>query len=109
MPSGFKGSQVLLTRITIEGKTTGPFLTVNVSYVDADGLVHGTTRHQLEAGMDPKIAAATKALYDATQKWVETIHYSEATPTQGARINPRGIVESIQDENDKAGDPGSQG
>lgn len=109
MPSGFRGTQVAISSISIAGKDRGAQISVSASFMDGDGMVHATTRHTLEAGADPKIAAAAKALYEALQRWVESVHYTDPTSASSPRVNVRGIAETIRDADDESGEPGRQG
>lgn len=113
MPSSFKGTEVSLQKIVLEGKATGAVLAVDVRFEDKNGIVHAITRHQLETTADQKIALASKALYEAIKAWIEAAHFDDpastsTTPTT-ERVTPRGIAESVRGATDSADDSVGQG
>lgn len=108
MPSSFKGTQVELARVTIEGRSTGPIVKVEVQFCNKDGLVHAFTRHELEPTVDPRLASATKQLMDAVKAWVEHAHYEDAAGA-ARRVTTGGIAESLRGSADPDDEVGGQG
>ena len=108
MPLSFKGTQVELARVTVEGRATGPVVKVEVQFCNKDGVVHAYTRHELEPTVDPRVASATKQLMDAVKLWVERTHYEDAAGA-ARRITTGGIAESLRGSAYPDDDIGDQG
>jgi len=108
MPSSFKGTQVELARVTIEGRATGPIVKVEIQFCNKDGVVHAFTRHELEPTVDPRIASATKQLMDAVKSWAEHAHYEDAAGA-ARRVTTGGIAESLRGSADPDDEVGGQG
>jgi hypothetical protein len=108
MPQSFKGTQVELARVTIDGRVTGPIVKIEVQFCNKDGVVHAFTRHELEPTVDPRIASATKQLLDAVKSWAEHVHYEDAAGT-ARKVTTGGIAESLRGSADPDDEVGGQG
>lgn len=108
MPLSFKGTQVALAKVTIEGRATGPIVKVEIQFCNKDGVVHAFTRHELEPTVDPRVAAATKQLMDALKVWAEHAHYEDAAGA-ARRVTTGGIAETLRGSGDPDDDVGDQG
>lgn len=108
MPLSFKGTQVELSRVTIEGRATGPIVKVEVQFCNKDGVVHAHTRHELEPTVDSRVASATKQLMEAVKSWVEHTHYEDAAGA-ARKISTGGIAESLRGSADPDDDISEQG
>ena len=94
MPSGFRGTNVLLRNVTLSGSSTGASISFEVSFQDSEGVTHGVMSHRIDPGEDSEVAAAAQSLLSAITRWTERAHYSSASraPKEGAA---RGIAEAI--------------
>lgn len=109
MPNtGFKGTEVLLSRLTLMSSNQTPVLAVEVQFASPDGTVHAVCEHSFPLLAEEALgAAATELVRLITQK-VESLHYAEPRDVQSPVLT--GIAETLRSTPRSPDDePGTQG
>jgi hypothetical protein len=109
MPSGFRGTSVAISKVTIEGRTTGSVIRVAIQFCDANGLVHAITQHELEPTADPRVAATIQPFMTALRSWVEQLHFENAETLSSGKVTTGGIAEALRGSTDPDDGVGSEG
>lgn len=109
--TGFRGTVVLVERLTIAASQGGPpTIQASVQFAAEDGTVHAVAHHSFlvdpEAPGD-ELVPALRELIQAVTRRIETIHFSE--PRESEQRVLLGIAETLRAASSATDEPGTQG
>lgn len=108
MNSGFKGTQVGISEISIKSRATaGTVIQYKCLFTDAEGTAHGQIVHEVEAS-NPLFGELIKSLVGACRAHATTTHFTDPETTD-KKVTINGIFEALSgavDTSDGAGEPG---
>lgn len=108
MSSGFRGTQIQITEISIKARSSaGAVLQYKCLFVDEEGTAHGQVTHEIEASSE-LFAELTQSLVAACRTHATNTHFAEPD-TEDKKVVIRGISEALQratDTSDRVGESG---
>ena len=73
MHSGFKGTRIGVNSVSMTGQT----ISYEISFIDDDGITHGTLRHTIPAEGDPEITQKADAFITALIHRAARVHFAQ--------------------------------
>jgi hypothetical protein len=107
MPQQFKGTDIKVSNVEIKGRgQLGPVLSFTAVFLDKEGVVHGTVKHEMEVNND-KMISAVRQLIEALTEWATQAHFTGSPSQQERAVD--GIAETLSRGAGSSEEPEKQG
>jgi hypothetical protein len=112
MPSGFRGTEVRISEISIKGRAaSGIVVHYKCLFVDSEGQAHGQISHEVELSEGSKFGELAIAIRDACKEHAESVHFTDESTSQQQteKVVIRGIAETLSEAVDSSDGVGQAG